>query len=162
MVVSSRFSADEEDFYRLKGLGLIYLKRNHQGMLCGEPTELGIATIAQASEVTDTSVLTEVAKKGAVRKAVSTRSIRQSGSKRFSRSLGTLEAVKAVVEYRDSKGLTNPRLATQFGCSDRTVRSFIETGKMRTSTFEAMAESMGLSVEQLLRGEMPPTGNRSH
>jgi len=75
--------------------------------------------------------------------------------KRLPQSIGTPEAVNAAIAYMGSKGLTETQFGNQFQSTDRTVRSFRKSGKMRRSTFEAMAKSMGLTIEQLLRGELP-------
>jgi hypothetical protein len=74
---------------------------------------------------------------------------------RLPQSIGTPEAVRAAIAYMGSKGLTETQFGNQFLSTDRTVRSFRKSGKMRRSTFEAMAKSMGLTIEQLLRGELP-------
>jgi hypothetical protein len=80
--------------------------------------------------------------------------------KRMSRSLGTPEAVKVMTEYLQHTQLTDTQFGNQFQSTDRTVRSFRASGKMRRSTFEAMAESMELTTEGLLRGELPPSMKR--
>ena len=80
--------------------------------------------------------------------------------KRLPQSIGTPEAVNAAMAYMGSKGLTETQFGNQFQSTDRTVRNFRKTGKMRRSTFEAMATSMGLTIEQLLRGELPKSDRR--
>jgi len=81
--------------------------------------------------------------------------------KRMSRSLGTPEAVKVMTEYLQLTQLTDTQFGNQFQSTDRTVRSFRASGKMRRSTFEAMAKSMELTTEGLLRGELPPSMKRT-
>lgn len=81
--------------------------------------------------------------------------------KRMSRTLGSPEALKVVTDYLDQTKLTDTQFGNQFDTTDRTVRSFRSTGKMRRSNFEAMAASMGLTSDQLLRGESPPSMKQS-
>jgi hypothetical protein len=81
-------------------------------------------------------------------------------AKRLPRSIGTPEAVAAAIKYMESKGLTETQFGNQFQSTDRTVRSFRKSGKMRRSTFEAMAKSMGLTIEELLRGELAKSDRR--
>ena len=81
-------------------------------------------------------------------------------AKRLPRSIGSSEAVTAVIKYMESKGLTETQFGNQFQSTDRTVRSFRKSGKMRRSIFEAMAKSMGLTIEELLRGESPKSDRR--
>lgn len=81
-------------------------------------------------------------------------------AKRLPRSIGTVEAVAAAIKYMESKGLTETQFGNQFQSTDRTVRSFRKSGKMRRSTFEAMAKSMGLTIEELLRGELAKSDRR--
>jgi hypothetical protein len=82
-------------------------------------------------------------------------------ARRLPRSIGTPEAVGAAISYMESKGLTETQFGNQFQSTDRTVRSFRKSGKMRRSIFEAMAKSMGLTIEELLRGELPASLRRS-
>ena len=76
---------------------------------------------------------------------------------RMSRSLGTPEAVQAVTQYLQYTQMTDTQFGNQFQTTDKTVRNFRRSGKVRRSTFEAMANSMGLTSDQLLRGELPPS-----
>jgi hypothetical protein len=80
--------------------------------------------------------------------------------KRMSRSLGTPAAVKVVTEYLEHRSLTDTHFGNEFNSTDRTVRNFRKTGKMRRSTFEEMARCMGLTVEELLRGDWPSSTGR--
>ncbi|MGC8793979.1 MAG: hypothetical protein ACP5U2_11375 [Bryobacteraceae bacterium] len=82
------------------------------------------------------------------------------GRVRVPRSAGSPEAVRAVMTYMEDRGWGITQFATQAGTTDRTLRNFLKSGKMRRSTFEAMAERMGLSTEQLLRGELPTKNPR--
>jgi hypothetical protein len=88
---------------------------------------------------------------------VSTMSGKKAPRKRMSRSFGTPEAVRVMTEYLQHETLTDTQFGNQFNTTDRTVRNFRNTGKMRSSNFEAMAKSMRLTAEQLLRGELPPS-----
>lgn len=78
----------------------------------------------------------------------------------MSRTLGSPEALRVVTDYLDQTKLTDTQFGNQFDTTDRTVRSFRSTGKMRRSNFEEMAKSMGLTTEELLRGAAPPTSRR--
>lgn len=81
--------------------------------------------------------------------------------KRMSRTLGSAEALRVVTDYLEHTKLTDTQFGNQFNTTDRTVRSFRTTGEMRRSNFEAMATSMGLTSDQLLRGELPPSLKRA-
>ena len=76
---------------------------------------------------------------------------------RMSRSLGTPEAVHAVTQYLQHTQMTDTQFGNQFQTTDKTVRNFLNSGKMRRSNFEEMAISMGLTPDQLLCGELPPS-----
>jgi hypothetical protein len=80
---------------------------------------------------------------------------------RMSRSLGTPEAVQAVTQYLERTQMTDTEFGNQFQTTDKTVRTFRRSGKVRRSTFVAMAKSMGLTSDQLLRGELPPSMKQS-
>jgi hypothetical protein len=80
--------------------------------------------------------------------------------KRMSRSLGTPEAVQTVTQYLQHSQMTDTQFGNQFQTTDKTVRNFLNSGKMRRSNFEEMAKSMELTTEELLRGELPPSMKR--
>ena len=113
--------------------------------LAGSSLSVDIATLATA-----------VATFGMKSATPATKAPRQ----RMSRSFGTKEAVKAMTEYLLHTGLTDTQFGNQFQSTDRTVRRFRLKGTLRRSTFEAMAKSMGLTIEELLRGELPPSIKR--
>lgn len=73
------------------------------------------------------------------------------------RSVGSPEAVAAVRQYIKAKAMTLTTFGNQFGTTDRTIRRFLREGKMRRANFEAMANAIGVTPDQLLRGELPVT-----
>ena len=79
---------------------------------------------------------------------------------RMSRSLGTPEAVQAVTQYLEHTQITDTQFGNQFQTTDKTVRKFLKSGRMRRSNFRDMASSMGLTTEQLLLGTLPSTMTR--
>jgi lambda repressor-like predicted transcriptional regulator len=70
----------------------------------------------------------------------------------LARSVGGQAAVK---EYIQSKGLSQTEFSIQAGVSERTLRSFLAKGMMRRSSLDGVAKAMGVTLEQLLRGELP-------
>jgi lambda repressor-like predicted transcriptional regulator len=70
----------------------------------------------------------------------------------LARSVGGQAAVK---EYIQSKGLSQTEFSIQAGVSERTLRSFLAKGMMRRSSLDGVAKAMDLTLEQLLRGELP-------
>ncbi len=72
-----------------------------------------------------------------------------------SRSVGSQEAVAAVKQYIQARGLSQTQFSIQAGVSERTLRSFLSKGKMRRSSLDGVAKAMDLTLEQLLRGELP-------
>lgn len=71
------------------------------------------------------------------------------------RSVGSPEAVSAVKQYIHSRGLSQTEFSIEAGVSERTLRSFLASGKMRRSSLDGVARAMGVTLEQLLRGELP-------
>jgi lambda repressor-like predicted transcriptional regulator len=71
------------------------------------------------------------------------------------RSVGSPGAVAAVKQYIQVKGLSQTEFSIQAGVSERTLRSFLRNGKMRRSSLDGVAKAMGVTLEQLLRGELP-------
>lgn len=77
------------------------------------------------------------------------------------RSVGGQEAVRALRDYLILKGLSQAEFSVQAGVDERTLRSFFKKGKMRRSSLDGVARAMGLTLEQLLRGELPASLNAS-
>ncbi len=75
---------------------------------------------------------------------------------RAPRSIGSEEAVRAVRTYIEKRGWGITTFATQCGTRDRTITNFFKAHKVRRTLFEAMAKEIGVSVEQLLHGDLPP------
>lgn len=72
-----------------------------------------------------------------------------------SRSIGTKAAVDAVIAFMHYRGLSQTQFAILAQTNERTIRKFLQTGKIRRSTFEDMAAGIGITKDQLLRGELP-------
>ena len=83
------------------------------------------------------------------------------GERKVQRSIGSDAAVQAVQDYMAAKGLTETQFGNQFQTTDRTLRNFLKSGKLRRANFEAMAASIGVSVEQLLAGNLPSSVTRT-
>jgi hypothetical protein len=75
-------------------------------------------------------------------------------------SIGTPQAVQAVQNYIHWKGLSRAQFASRCGTSAKTLGKFFNTRKVRISIFQDMAKTMGISPEQLLKGEVPPLETR--
>jgi len=87
-------------------------------------------------------------------------SSKQMPRKRMSRCIGTPEAVQSVTRYLEHTQITHTHFGNQFQTTDKTVRKFLNSGQMRRLNFNEMAKSMGLTSEQLLRGELSPSMKR--
>ena len=81
------------------------------------------------------------------------------GTKR-KRTAGSPEAVEAVKAYLTAKVMDLTQFSIQSQMTDRTVRRFLEKGEVQRANFKTMAEGMGLTAEQLLRGELPASVKR--
>lgn len=82
------------------------------------------------------------------------------GKRKVQRSIGSAAAVLAAHDFMVAKGLNETQFGIGFGTSDRGVRSFLASGKLRRANFEAMAAFIGVTVEQLLAGKLPPSITR--
>jgi hypothetical protein len=116
-----------------------------------------IRTLSEIVSLTGSGLVVDLETLAAAVGAFEVSSVRSDQRKRMSRSVGTPAAVNVMNEYLQHRPLTDTQFGNQFNSTDRTVRKFRSTGKMRRSTFEEMAKSMGLTSDQLLRGELPPS-----
>jgi hypothetical protein len=59
-------------------------------------------------------------------------------------------AARKLEDYIQRTGVGLTEFATQIGTTDRTLRSFRRTGKIRRSIFEGIAKAMGTTKKSLL------------
>jgi hypothetical protein len=75
--------------------------------------------------------------------------------KRAASTITSFAAAKKMQAYIDANGLGQTAFATIADTTDRTIRSFRATGKVRKDVFSGIAKAMGLTVAQLLEPEDP-------
>ena len=63
----------------------------------------------------------------------------------------SLIAAARVRAYMAEKGVGQTELATRAGMTDRTLRNFLKTGRLRRQNFDDLAAAIGISKEQLLK-----------
>lgn len=86
--------------------------------------------------------------------------VTHSADGKLSRTAGSPEAVSAVTAYLAAKVMSLTEFSIQSQMTERTVRRFLEKGEIQRANFKSMAEAMGLTAEQLLRGELPDSIKR--
>lgn len=55
-----------------------------------------------------------------------------------------------MVDFMNANGLSQPKFADMANTTDRTIRSFGKTGKVRKDIFRDIAAAMDATVEDLL------------
>lgn len=65
----------------------------------------------------------------------------------------SLSAARRMEEYLESKGIGQTEFAIRVGITDRTLRKFRRTGKVRRDIFEGIAKAMGMTKEEFLKHE---------
>jgi hypothetical protein len=81
--------------------------------------------------------------------------------KTLPRSIGSPRAVAACQAYINAKGLTAAKFAKNCRTTDRTIRKFFKTGQVKKSVFQDIASSLGITTEQLSRGELADSEKHS-
>jgi hypothetical protein len=71
-------------------------------------------------------------------------------NRRLTATIQSPPAAKRMEAYLKSKAIGQTEFATQVGTTDRTLRAFRKTGKVRRDIFEAIAKAMGMDKEALL------------
>jgi hypothetical protein len=71
-------------------------------------------------------------------------------AKRAASTVASLTAVRKLEDYIAANNIGMTEFATKAGTTDRTLRSFRRTGKIRRSLFEGIAKAMGITKEELL------------
>lgn len=71
--------------------------------------------------------------------------------KRFSGTVTSPSAARKMEAFIDSQGIGFTEFANKAGTTDRTIRQFRKTGKVRRDIFQGIARVMGLKLEDLLK-----------
>lgn len=71
--------------------------------------------------------------------------------RRMSASIHSPSAARKVEAFIEAKGIGLTNFATSAGLTDRTLRSFRKTGRIRRSLLDGIAQAMGTTREELLR-----------
>jgi hypothetical protein len=71
--------------------------------------------------------------------------------KRLSSTITCPNAARRMEAYLESKGMSQTTFANQVGTTDRTLRSFRQTGKVRRDIFDSIAKIMNIPKEELLK-----------
>jgi hypothetical protein len=72
---------------------------------------------------------------------------------RLTSTINCPSAARRMEAHLQSKGMNQTAFASQVGTTDRTLRSFRQTGKVRRDIFDAIAREMGTTRETLLKAE---------
>ena len=70
--------------------------------------------------------------------------------KRMPSTIGNLSAAERMEAFIKEQGVSLTEFATGIGITDRTLRTFRKTGKIRRTGFDAIAKAMGLTRDQLM------------
>jgi hypothetical protein len=71
------------------------------------------------------------------------------------KSLFSVEAAETVRTYMQQQHWNIAEFAVQAQVAETTIRRFLKTGRLRRSCFDSVAKMMGLTRDQLFRGELP-------
>ncbi len=72
-------------------------------------------------------------------------------NKRFSVSIVSPSAARKMEQYVQAKGIGLTEFANRAGTTDRTLRKFRKTGKVKRDIFEGIAKAMGTTKDALLQ-----------
>jgi hypothetical protein len=72
---------------------------------------------------------------------------------RLSATISCPSAAKRMVEHLKSKAIGQTDFASSIGTTDRTLRAFRKTGRVRRDIFKAIAKGMNITKEELLKPE---------
>lgn len=75
------------------------------------------------------------------------------GAKRLPATIESPMAARRMEAYMESKGIHQSEFGVQLGTTERTLRKFRQTGKVRRDIFDAIAKAMGTTREALLKPE---------
>jgi hypothetical protein len=70
---------------------------------------------------------------------------------RMSATVHSPSAARKMVEYMNAKGMNQTEFSIQAKTTDKTIRKFRQTGKIKGSILAGIASAMGISREQLLQ-----------
>ena len=79
--------------------------------------------------------------------------VKAGARKRLPASVTSQIAASRMEAYIESKVMSQTSFANQIGTTDRTLRGFRKTGKVRRDIFDAIATGMGTTPEELVKPE---------
>jgi hypothetical protein len=105
------------------------------------------AALAAKPELAGATVPTEEAAASAKGESAPAR------SKRLQSTVTSAIATRRMEAYLESNGIGQTEFAVEVGTTDRTLRTFRKTGKVRRDIFDSIATKMGTTRELLLKPE---------
>jgi len=75
----------------------------------------------------------------------------QKRSFRWEASIGSASAVRRVEAFIKANGMSMTEFASRAGTTDRTLRKFRKTGRIKRAIFDGIAEAMGVTRDELLK-----------
>jgi hypothetical protein len=73
--------------------------------------------------------------------------------RRLAATIVSPNSARQMEAYMESRGIGQTEFAVEVGTTDRTLRTFRQTGKVRRDIFNAIAKAMGTTREALLKPE---------
>lgn len=67
-------------------------------------------------------------------------------------SIGSQSAVRKLEAFVDARGMEWTEFAIKAGTTDRTLRKFRKTGRVKRAIFDDIAKAMGMTRQELLKG----------
>lgn len=72
---------------------------------------------------------------------------------RLKSTVNSAIAAKRMEAYWEAKAISQTDFASQIGTTDRTLRAFRKTGRIRRNIFDSIAKGMGLTKQELMKPE---------
>jgi hypothetical protein len=114
-------------------------------------TEPDMRSTMETALEEQTKVRLAAAVKDLVKTRLSNPDTKEAKPKRLRATIESPSAARKLEAYLKREGLGLTDFATKAGTTDRTLRSFRKTGKVRRSIFEDIAKAMGTTKEALLK-----------
>jgi hypothetical protein len=111
-----------------------------------------LLSTGQRKELLPQSNLSSVKRLGSIELSVPSSSPQiRSHKRRLSASITSPAAVRRVEQYLNSHTITLTDFASLVPTTDRTIRRFRATGKIRRDLFDGIAKAMGITAEELIK-----------
>jgi hypothetical protein len=123
----------------------------HHGLTLAEMRQAMAASLEEPIKARLATAITDQVKASIANTSTTAPAEKETRHKRLSATIHCPKAARQMEDYIAKNGLDQTKFAIKAGTTDRTLRSFRQTGRVRRDIFENIAKAMGTTKEALIK-----------